>query len=78
MGRTLDVRQRADGCWDVVLVLDGGYSDRSDAEGSLLVETETLARAYVAEVEAGRIEPAGDVELARIGLRSGGRAGTTG
>ena len=63
-----DVRQRGDGAWDVVLLLDGGYGSREDAEGSLRVEVDNLRRAYAAEAEAGRIAPADDRYLNQIGL----------
>jgi len=67
-GRTLDVRKRDDGSWDVVLILDGGYGDRADAEGSMRIEIENLARAYLADVQAGRIEPASEANLVKIGV----------
>lgn len=68
-GRTLDVRQRDDDGWDVVLLLDGGYSSRDDAEASLRMHVDFLRQAYVAEVDAGRIAPADDGDLAQIGLK---------
>lgn len=67
-GRILDVREREGGGWDVVLLLDGGYSDRDDAVESMKMYTDYLHRSYVAEVQAGRIEPASDAGLAKIGL----------
>jgi hypothetical protein len=68
-GRTLDVREREGGGWDVVLLLDGGYADREEAVGSMQLHADYLRRAYVAEVEAGRIDPASDADLAKIGLQ---------
>ena len=67
-GRMFDLRERQDGAWDVVLLLDGGYSSRRDAEASLMVEVDNFRRAYVAEAEAGHLEPASDQHLAQIGL----------
>lgn len=66
-GRTLDVRQREGGGWDVVLLLDGGYTDRDEAIESMTLHADYLRRAYVAEVGAGRIAPASGTDRRRSG-----------
>lgn len=68
-GRLLDVREGEGGTWDVVLLLDGGYTSREEAVETMKLYADYVRRAYLAEVDAGHIPPARDADLVKLGLR---------